>query len=530
VVGVDSGDLEGVRFPDDVRAFLGVPYAAPPVGSLRWRPPQPVEPWAGRRAATEHGPAALQGPPPPNSLYYGGERELSEDCLHLNVWTGEEGDSGRPVLVWLHFGAYQFGSAGNPMYDGAALAAAGVTVVSVNHRLGRFGFLAHPDLTAESGYGGSGNYGLMDQIAALQWVQRNISAFGGDPANVTLAGVSAGGNSVHNLRSSPLAAGLFSKVIAESAPGVAPALDGYGHPANASTLAAGEQAGVELAGLLGVSSIEEMRALPADQIAAVQLPRTAGSWSFDLIPGAAISLHVFDSGYPVIDGHVLPTDPLEALLTGQMADVPMLAGNTGNEASGLPYIGKLGAYRTYVTDSFGEHAAELLDLYPAGTDEEAQRSSWELLGDQVFVWSTWTAARLQQRRLTSPVWYYRFLRRPPIPADADLVERDYAGAFHSAGILYAFGTLDTRPWDWTEEDRSLSRAVQQSWVDFMRAGDPGASGGLDWPALDGTDRPVLVWDLEHGVGEQQPDPARMAFWDRFHGVADQLPEPTREKD
>lgn len=518
VVATDDGELAGLALADGVRAFLGVPYAAPPVGDLRWRPPQPVAPWTGTRDATEHAPAAPQFPPPPNSLYSGGEQRFSEDCLHLNVWTGPEGDAPRPVLVWLHFGAYQFGSAGNPMYDGASLAAAGVTVVTVNHRLGRLGFLAHPELTAESGYGGSGNYGLMDQIAALQWVQRRIATFGGDPGNVTLAGVSAGGNSVHNLRSSPLASGLFHRVIAQSAPGVAPALDGPGHPANPSTLVAGEQAGAELAEALGATTLAELRALPVEQLMTAQLPRASGRWSFDLVPGAEVGLALFDTGYPVIDGHVLPKDPLAAFVAGEVADVPMLAGNTANEASGLPYVGALDAYRADVEEAFGDLAAEVLDLYPATTDEEAQRSSWALLADRVFVWSTWTAARLQHRRLTSPVRYYRFLRRPPIPAGFDLVEREYAGAFHGSDVPYAFGTLDAWAWDWTDADRALSVRVQQAWVDFVRTGDPTTSGALDWPTLaDG----VLALDVDPGPGDP-PDPARMAFWDRFHGVAEVL--------
>jgi para-nitrobenzyl esterase len=306
-------------------------------------------------------------------------------------------------------------------------------------------------------------------------------------------------------------------VIAQSAPGVAPALDGHGHPANPSTLAFGEQAGVELAGLLGVSSIEEMRKLPAEDIMAAQLPRAQGPWSFDLIPGAAISLSVFDSGYPVIDGHVLPRDPLSAFLTGEVADVPMIAGNVGNESSGLPYIGTLDAYRTYVAETFGEHAAEVLALYPAGTDEQARQASWDLIADQIFIWSTWTAARLQSSRLTAPAWYYRFLRRPPIAAGCDLVERDYAGAFHSADVPYAFGNLDIWDWDWTDRDRALSTAMMNVWVDFARTGDPGA-----WPALGGDSLPVMAWDLDPDVGNHAPDPARMAFWDRYHGVADEL--------
>lgn len=521
-VVVEGGELEGLRRPGGVRAFLGVPYAAPPVGDLRWRPPHPVVPWTAKRCAKQFGPSSLQFAPPAESLYSGGESTFSEDCLCLNIWTGSPQDTNRPVMVWLHFGAYQFGSASNPLYDGSALAAAGVTVVSVNHRLGRMGFLAHPDLSAESGHGGSGNYGLLDQIAALEWVQRNIAALGGDPANVTLFGVSAGGNSVHNLRCSPLARGLFSKVIAQSAPGFASAIDGFGHPANPSTLAAGERAGSELADQLNASGIAEMRNLPAESIIGVQLPRSAGVWCFDLIPGSAISLHVFDSGYPVIDGHVLPQPPLDAYLSGEVIDVPMIAGNAGNESSGLPYLESVDHYLDYVQNTFGEHAGEVRRLYPASTAPQARQASWDLLADQIFVWSTWTSARVQSQALTSPAWYYRFLRKPPIPTEAHVIERDYAGAFHGAEVSYVFGNLGVHQWNWTEEDRTLAVQIQQAWVDFARTGNPTASTEIDWPCLSSESGPVKIWDIEPRLDTHGPAPERMAFWDNYHGVAQHL--------
>ncbi|MGV9868147.1 carboxylesterase/lipase family protein [Rhodococcus koreensis] len=522
-VSVDTGLLAGIGDSDrDIRMFLGIPYAAPPIGEARWRPPMPCAPWEGLRDAHRFAANSLQPPLPENSLYFGGEHEFSEDCLYLNVWTGLEGDVDRPVLVWLHFGAYQYGSGSNPSFDGSALAAAGVTVVTVNHRLGRFGFLAHPDLTAESGYGGSGNYGLMDQIAALEWVQRNITAFGGDPANVTLCGVSAGGNSVHNLRCSPLARGLFSKVIAQSAPGVAPAVDGYGHPAYPSTLAAGEQAGMELADLLGVSSIEEMRRLPADAIMEAQLPRTAGAWAFGLVPGAGISLHLFDTGYPVVDGHVLPETPLDAYASGAMIDVPMITGNVGNEASGLPYLPTLSAYRDYVSSTFESRADEVLRLYPAATDDEARIASGELLADEIFVWSNWTAARLQRRHLKSPAWYYRFLRRPPIPAGAQIVEASYAGAFHTADVMYAFGNLDTWAWRFTAEDHHLSERMMRAWIAFLRTGNPCSPGDEAWPPLGPRTTPVKVWDTEASPAAGGPAADRMTFWDSKHDIAGAL--------
>lgn len=518
-VTVDSGALSGESLDGGaVRRFLGVPYGAAPVGELRWRPPQPVAPWEGERDAVEYGPSSTQLPPAEQSLYYGGEKVFSEDCLNLNVWTGAEGDSGRPVMVWFHFGAYQFGSASNPLYDGEGLAEAGVTLVSVNARLGRMGFFAHPELSAESGYGGSGNYGLMDQILALEWVQRNIAAFGGDPGNVTIFGVSAGGHSVHNLRSSPLAKGLFHRAIAHSGPGVSKALDGYGHPSNTHTMRAGEEAGAEVSALLGGKTLAEMRAMPADEILAPQLPRGAGGLSFDFLPGAQISLHVFDSSYPVVDGHVLPTDVATAYDTGDIIDVPFIAGNVGNESSGLPYASTLEKYRAYLAESFGGLADELFALYPAGDDAEAQEASWQLNADHIFVSSSWLAVNLHRRNMQSPVWHFRFLREPSIPADSGIIEGAYARSFHGADILYVFDTLASRDWDWTDADRALSERMMRSWVSFAKSGDPTAGGAVEWPEFEPGTPSSRIWDLEDRVDDVS-DPARMAFWARWNGVA-----------
>lgn len=273
-----------------------------------------------------------------------------------------------------------FGSGSNPMYDGTSLVARGITVVTVNYRLGRFGFLAHPELSAESNHQASGNYGIMDQIAALEWVRRNIRAFGGDPLNVTIGGASAGGGSVHILRSSPLAKGLFSKAICESGPGVAPTIDGHGHVAAFTTLTAAEKAGVELLDLLGVSSAAELRELPAEKIMAVHLPRTQGPWKSKLWP-ASTSLSIFDTANPIVDGHVLPESPLTALLCGKAADVPLLAGNVGEEATGLPHLASLKDYHAYVNENFEGHAEEVLRLYPAITDAEVDTSTSDLLAD-----------------------------------------------------------------------------------------------------------------------------------------------------
>jgi len=526
-VDVDSGLLSGLHLSNDTRAFRGIPYGAPPVGDLRWRPPQPPQPWEGVRPAAEFGSSSFQFPPPTTSLYFGGETVFSEDCLYLNVWTGPKDTHNRPVLVWFHFGAFQFGSGSNPLYDGAKMAADGVTVVTVNYRLGRFGFLAHPELSSESGYQGSGNYGIMDQIAALKWVQRNIEAFGGDPKNVTIGGASAGGGSVHILRSSPLTKLLFSKAICESGPGAAPAIDGRGHVAAFTTLAAAEKAGAELLDFLEASSIAELRKMPPAKIVAAHLPHTQGPWKSDLWPGST-SLSIFDTGNPIVDGYVLPESPLDALVSGKVSDVPTLVGNAGNEASGLPHLDSMEDYHTYVHETFGEQAQEALRLYPATTDLEVRASSLQLLADQVFVWPTWTSARLQARNLKSSVWYYTLLRAPPIPPDSNLIEKTFAGAFHCVGVPYAFGTLDTWNWDWTDVDRTLSRNISNAWARFLHSGSPDDAQGSarredSWPALQPNYDSIKIWDEESHVGSPGSRMVEItAFWDKYHGVTENV--------
>lgn len=521
-ITVESGSLSGLQLPDNTRAFLGVPYGAPPIEDLRWRPPNPPLPWTGVRSADKFGPSSIQFPLPVTSLYSGGETDFSEDCLYLNVHTGPEGADDRPVLVWFHYGAFLFGSNSNPMYNGTSLVGKGLTVVTVNYRLGRLGFLAHPELSAESGYQGSGNYGIMDQIAALKWVQRNIECFGGDPENVTIGGASAGGASVHILRSSPLAKHLFSKVICESGPGLAPTIDGPGHVASFMTLAAAEKAGAELQAILEVSCIGELRKLPAQKILAARLPRTHGPWKSEVWPGST-SLSIFDTANPIIDGHVIPESPLEAFLSGRAADVPMIAGNVGNEASGLTHLDSLADYHTFANKTFKGHVDELFRLYPATTNSEARTATLELLGDQVFVWSTWTSARLQVRTLKSPTWYYKFLRAPPIPPEFDVIERKNAGAFHVAGVLYAFGNLEAWQWNWTDADKALSKSILDAWARFVRTGNPNDSQKHDiaWPSLNAGHDSIKIWG-DDGSSRIEAPGSRLceitAFWDRYYGV------------
>lgn len=510
-VEIDSGMVRGTFLAEHgVRRFLGIPYAAPPTGANRWRPPRPVEPWAGVRDATEFGPAAWQLASTVPSLFSGRESVFSEDCLTLNVWTGPGGDSGRPVLVWLHFGAFHFGSASNPLYDGARLASRGITVVGVNYRLGRLGFLAHPGLSAETGYGGSGNYGLMDQIAALEWVRRNIGAFGGDPGNVTLGGVSAGGDSAQKLRCAPSARGLFHRVVVHSGPGVAPAVDGPGNPAYASTLRAAEEAGCELFQALGVGSVEEARHLDPEVIVRADLPRTHGRWVSGSAPGGQ-SQHRYDSGYPCIDGYVL-TEPVErSFRHGCAADVPALVGNVADEQGGARYLPTLAAYRDNLAEKFGDRADEVFALYPAADDAAARQASWSLAADEVFVMTSWNAAILHSEQLGSPVWHFRFTHRPPVPGGAEVAEGPDVGAFHTADVLYLFGTYADRDWAWADADRALAGRMQDAWVSFVRSGDPTDGGRIAWPPFDAESPLTKVWDREDTV-EDILDRRRLGFW------------------
>ncbi|RAO74297.1 uncharacterized protein BHQ10_010309 [Talaromyces amestolkiae] len=522
-VTIESGLLSGIQQPNNTRAFLGVPYAAPPVEELRWRPPQPPSSWEGVRAADKFGPSCIQFAPPATSIYSGGETDFSEDCLYLNIYTGPKDSQHRPVLVWIHFGAFLFGSSSNPVYDGSKLAAKGITVVTVNHRLGRFGFLAHPELSTESGYNGSGNYGIMDQIAALEWVQRNIKAFGGDPQNVTIGGASAGGASTHILRSTPLAKHLFAKVICESGPGVAPAIDGPGHVAAYVTLKAAEEAGQELLNHVGVSSIAELRKIPAKQITSVHLPRSKGPWKADIWPGTA-GLSMFDTANPNLDGHVLPESPLSALVSGRAVDVPLLAGNVGNEASGLPYLRSLVDYHDFVKNSFGEHSEEALRLYLASSDSEVRAASSQILADQVFTYPTWSAARFSAMNQKSPVWYYNFMRAPPITPDADIIEKAGAGAFHIVGIPYGFETLNAWHWDWTEADWALSKQFSNSWVQFVKYGNPnGGDSDQEWQPLTSSSSLIKHWNIDTHLGIVAPRISNIAeFFDKVYGVANQV--------
>jgi para-nitrobenzyl esterase len=435
-------------------AFLGIPFAAPPIGALRWRPPEPASPWQGvRRAAafSRNCPQQLRRSLLPWTEEYMPRNGASEDCLALNVWTrATSADERLPVLVFIHGGGYTSGSGDVLLYDGESLAARGVVVVTANYRLGVFGFLAHPALTRESPHQASGNYGLLDQIAALKWVQRNIAAFGGDPDRVTVAGQSAGAGSVHLLTTSPLARGLFQRAIAQSGP--------WDLRQRLPDRAENEARGEALGASIGASSLDELRTLPAELLRA----RSAET-------GIAFR--------PSVDGWVVPDQVPDVYARGEQVDVPLLTGITADEDSFHADYGTLGVdrFRALIRERFAEQATELLALYPVASDADAHERHKQLLRDEGLAkLRAWRAARAQ--RGTSPDFGYLFERAIPWP------EQPRFQAFHSGELPYVFDNLGKLNRRWESTDRELSNLMASYWVQFIQNGDPNGAGLPEWPS------------------------------------------------
>ena len=456
VLSIESGALAAPPpGAGGVRAFRGIPYAAPPVGPLRWRPPQPVAPWSGVRSAEAFGPNSLQGivfdDIDPTAC------GVSEDCLYLNVWTPVAPGSAErlAVMVWIHGGGFVVGSGSEPRYDGTRLAGRGIVVVTLNHRLNALGFLAHPELSRESGHGASGNYGMLDLVAALQWVRRNIGAFGGDPDKVTIAGESAGSEAVSALMASPLAKGLFARAIGESGamfatPSRSPA-----------PLAKAEADGIAFMHKVGAANLEELREAPADAILAAA-------------PGL---------GYrPIVDGRFLPKSPAAIFAAREQSDVPLMAGWNRDEGFNFTLMQGEAAKRPYaglVREIFGERTEAALRFYPAGSREEEEASSRALGGDLTIIHSTWAWIEAQTATGKAEIFRFRFDRAPLTP-QGWFGERDSrsAGAFHAGEILYVFDNLHAFPWLISDADRALAQLASSYWVNFVKSANP---NGPDLP-------------------------------------------------
>jgi para-nitrobenzyl esterase len=461
-----SGLVKGTTTADGkTRIFKGIPYAAPPVGDLRWDAPRPAPSWEGTRDASQFGLRCLQGAVFSDISF----TDISEDCLNLNIWTpAATADARLPVMVWIHGGGFQAGAGAEPRHDGEAFARKGIVLVTFNYRLGVFGFLAHPDLTRESGRNASGNYGLLEQVAALRWVQENIAAFGGDPKNVTIFGESAGSLSVSALMASPVASGLFHKAIGES--GAYMAADG---PLAPLSLTANEQRGTQFGAGLGAGTLATLRAMPGDAVLQ-----------------AALKTAWFG---PSIDGYVLTESVSATFAAGKQSHVPLLAGWNADEVrAGVVLGAQKPTAASFVEDlrkRFGDQAEAALKLYPASSDAEALESAAALATDAFMGYSTWKWIETHARIGKAPVYRYSFDREIPVAQDrkingAPATSRDI-GARHAGEIEYVFGALDSLPKvPWELSDRKLSDAMTTYWANFARTGDPNGPDLPVWPRYD----------------------------------------------
>ncbi len=503
-VAVAGGRVQGTEAAAGVIAYKGIPFAAPPVGGLRWRPPAPVVAWEGVRDAGRAGSICVQAG--------GRDVEQSEDCLFLNVWAPAETREPRPVLYWIHGGGYTGGSGSTAIYDGARLAAEGAVVVTINYRLNVFGFLAHAALSAESPHGASGNYGLLDMVAGLEWVRDNIAAFGGDPDRVTIFGESAGGGAVMSVMVMPQSKGLFHRAIAQSN-----WIHGWDRPlqGGAADLTPAEAQGTAIGAALGAGDLDPAAALAAMRAAsadAVLEAAGAGAGSPFLRTG-----HVWA---PNVDGWAIPDDPLAMYAGGRQHDVPLVVGMNGNEGSlmtrGFPLDG-VDAFAAHVESVYPDLAGDLLAHYDV-TTETVRDGLDHLIHDLYFAGPVRAHARHQSA--VAPVWMYHFTRVPPTPWGETL------GAHHAAELVYVFGTLTTsdeggeRPLgltpvgDYTEVDAKLSETMRAYWIRFAATGDPNGPGLPAWPAY----RPASDRYLELGAAVSVGEGLHVggaALWDRF---------------
>jgi para-nitrobenzyl esterase len=465
-VKVEQGLLQGT-FEDGLAVYKGIPFAAPPVGDLRWRPPQPAAKWDGVRRADAFAPQCVQrgfGPPP------SGEKPptMSEDCLYLNIWTPARRASDHlPVLVWIYGGGFNGGATSIPTYSGEKLAQKGVVLVSIAYRVGPIGFLAHPELSAKSPQHVSGNYGLLDMIAALQWIHKNIAAFGGNPHKVTIFGESAGGIAVSMLCASPLASGLFQGAISQSGGSFGPAGMGGGPGENMVTLTIAEHNGEGLAKAVGAASLADLRRLPAEKI--------LGGFR-----GLA---------WPIVDGWVIPDDQYKLYEAKKFNDTPILAGYNSDEGASFSPPRTPQEYLENVHRRYGKYADDLIRAYPTG-ETTVPKNARDLMRDSAFGWHTWIWARMQSRLGRSKAYYYYFDQHPDYPANSP--QAGY-GAPHGRDVAYVFehltGDQDQKP---TAADTAISEAMATYWTNFAKYGDPNGKDVPEWPAFS-EEHPVLMY-------------------------------------
>ena len=451
-VTVEEGKLRGTM-ENNIAIFKGVPFARPPVGEFRWKAPQPAQPWDGVKTAQAYAPAPMQAGEPPSGK--------SEDCLYLNIWTpAASPDDDVPVLVWIYGGGFSFGASSDPIFDGRALANKGVIVVSIAYRVGQLGFLAHPELSAESPNGVSGNYGILDQIAALKWIKKNISQFGGDPDNITIAGESAGGISVSMLSASPLAKGLFEKAISQSGGSFGPPREVNYPGENMSLLQQAESEGKEYVKKFGTTSIDALRKMDAETF----IPQ---GWS---LPG----------GWPIIDGYVIPDDQYKLYQQGKFNDTPVLVGYNSDEGLSFVRAQDPQQFIDGMNQRFGVFSSKLIDAYSISR-EAVTRNARNLIRDAAFGWHTWSWAKLQTAHGDGDAYLYYFDQHPD---HAKGSEHYNEGAAHGQEIAYVFKHLDTSNPDSGKQELQLSESMATYWTNFVKSGNPNGSGLPQWPVFE----------------------------------------------
>jgi para-nitrobenzyl esterase len=505
LVKTSAGMLEGAATPDGaLRVYLGVPFAQPPVGELRWKAPQAMSQWRDVRKATEFGPRPMQPSIFGDMVFR--SAKMSEDCLYLNVWTpARTADAQLPVLVYFYGGGFVAGSADEPRYDGENMARKGIVVVTVNYRLGIFGFFAHPELTKEAHYHASGNYGLLDQSAALHWVRNNISAFGGNPKHIYIGGESAGSYSVSMQMASPLSKDLIAGAIGESG-----AI--FGRTISAPDLQTAERAGSAFAkeigkdGITGKSGktdthiLRDLRAMPAQEI-------------LDAVKANPFRFNIIN------DGYFMPKTAEEIYGAGKLAHVPLLAGWNNMESAGTGILGQnaptVDGFTKVVKSLYGEHSADALIAYHAQNDSEVMEAATGLASDRFIGYGTWKWLDIHGRTGEKPVYRYLFSRaRPGEP-----------GAYHAVEIEYALGNLDRNTvYKWTDDDHKVSAEMLEYFANFIKSGSPNGPGLPLWPAANaGGDALVMYLNVDSSVGSEHHRD-RYLFLDKIqYGAAKSTP-------
>ena len=487
-IQVTGGMITGtptIQWTPGVRLYRGIPYAAAPVGDLRWRAPQAVVSWSGVKAADHFGAACMQAPADTEgTAWREGAAEISEDCLFVNVWTpAQSADAHLPVVVFIHGGGNWRGASSENQYDGAYLAKKGVVFVSFNYRMNVFGFMAHPELTGESEHHASGNYALLDQIAALTWIQKNIASFGGDPNDVMIFGHSAGSANVSSLLASPLAHGLFARALMQSGVNL-----NKGVP-----LADAEKNGSSFAESLGAHSIADLRKLPADELL------KASGHRFSLI----------------VDGWALPHDVYSTFAAGKQNDVPLVVGTVANDTPGPAAVPANGESRAaYAKRTFGDLADEYLKLYPAADDAAAAQADLTFRTNAAMA-NARRLAELQGKTGKSPVYWYLFTHTSPFPEGlvwSGKPAKEY-GAYHGSELMYVFDAFPFQDWAWRPVDLALGDAVSSMWIQFAKTGNPNGPALPKWPAFDAK-ADTLLNISDHPKAEKDPFGAALDFQDK----------------